>query len=66
MLSGAGGVADYFPRETKGQFRRLLKLTLVHNLLNVMLPLRSGEASFPLLMRSEFGMPLARATARSS
>lgn len=56
-------VADYFPRETEGQFRRLLRLTLVHNLLNIMLPLRSGEASFPLLMRSEFGMPLARATA---
>lgn len=56
-------VADYFPRETQGQFRRLLRLTLVHNLLNVMLPLRSGEASFPLLMRSEFGMPLTRATA---
>ena len=56
-------VADYFPKETHGQFRRLLKLTLVHNLLNIMLPLRSGEASFPLLMRSEFGMPLARATA---
>ena len=56
-------VADYFPRETQGQFRRLLRLTLVHNLLNIMLPLRSGEASFPLLMRSEFGMPLARATA---
>lgn len=56
-------VADYFPRETEGRFRRLLRLTLVHNLLNIMLPLRSGEASFPLLMRSEFGMPLARATA---
>lgn len=56
-------VADYFPNETLGQFRRLLKLTLVHNLLNIMLPLRSGEASFPLLMRSEFGMPFARATA---
>ncbi|MCJ8517265.1 uncharacterized membrane protein YbhN (UPF0104 family) [Pseudorhizobium tarimense] len=56
-------VADYFPRETRGRFRRLLRLTLVHNLLNIMLPLRSGEASFPLLMRSEFGMPLARATA---
>lgn len=56
-------VADYFPRETQGQFRRLLRLTLVHNLFNIMLPLRSGEASFPLLMRSEFGMPLARATA---
>lgn len=56
-------VADYFPGETQGRFRQLLRLTLVHNLLNVMLPLRSGEASFPILMRSEFGMPLARATA---
>lgn len=56
-------VADYFPQETRGQFRRLLRLTLVHNLLNVMLPFRAGEASFPLLMRSEFSMPLGRATA---
>ncbi|KPF41156.1 lysylphosphatidylglycerol synthase transmembrane domain-containing protein [Rhizobium sp. AAP43] len=56
-------IADYFPQETRGQFRRLLRLTLVHNLLNIMLPMRTGETSFPLLMRSEFGMPLARATA---
>ncbi|MDH4442075.1 MAG: lysylphosphatidylglycerol synthase domain-containing protein [Rhizobium sp.] len=56
-------IHDYFPRETKGAFRRLLRLTLVHNLLNIMLPMRAGETSFPLLMRAEFGMPLARATA---
>lgn len=56
-------IRDYFPRETKGAFLRLLRLTLVHNLLNIMLPMRTGEASFPLLMRTEFGMPLARATA---
>lgn len=56
-------IRDYFPTETRGAFRRLLRLTLVHNLLNIMLPMRAGETSFPLLMRAEFGMPLARATA---
>ncbi len=56
-------IRDYFPAETAGGFLRLLRLALVHNLLNIMLPMRTGEASFPLLMRTEFGMPLARATA---
>lgn len=56
-------IHDYFPNETRGQFARLLRVTLVHNLLNVMLPMRTGETSFPLLMRAEFGMPLARGTA---
>jgi uncharacterized membrane protein YbhN (UPF0104 family) len=56
-------IRDYFPRETRGAFLRLQRLALVHNLLNIMLPMRTGEASFPLLMRTEFGMPLARATA---
>jgi len=50
---------DYFPRETRGQFLRLFRVTQVHNLLNIMLPFRAGETSFPLLMRSEFGVPLA-------
>lgn len=54
---------DYFPRETKGQFPRLFRVTQVHNLLNIMLPFRAGETSFPLLMRSEFGVPLAHGTA---
>jgi len=55
-------IHDYFPRETKGQFLRLFRLTQVHNTLNIMLPLRTGEASFPLLMRSEFAVPLAHGT----
>lgn len=54
---------DYFPRETSGQFLRLFRITQVHNLLNIMLPFRAGETSFPLLMRSEFGVPLAHGTA---
>jgi uncharacterized membrane protein YbhN (UPF0104 family) len=53
---------DYFPRETHGQFLRLFRVTQVHNLLNIMLPFRAGETSFPLLMRSEFGVPLVHGT----
>jgi uncharacterized membrane protein YbhN (UPF0104 family) len=53
---------DYFPNETAGQFIRLFRLTQVHNILNIMLPFRTGESSFPLLMRSEFGVPLAHGT----
>lgn len=52
-------IADYFPASTAGRFVRLFRVTQVHNALNIMLPLRTGETSFPLLMRSEFGVPLA-------
>lgn len=55
-------IKDYFPRETAGRFLELFRITQVHNLLNIMLPLRTGETSFPLLMRSEFGVPLAHGT----
>lgn len=54
---------DYFPRETSGRFLQLFRVTQVHNLLNIMLPFRAGETSFPILMRSEFGVPLAHGTA---
>ncbi|MFN7011191.1 MAG: lysylphosphatidylglycerol synthase domain-containing protein [Allorhizobium sp.] len=53
---------DYFPRETSGRFIELFHLAQVHNLLNIMLPFRSGETSFPLLMRSEFSVPLLHGT----
>lgn len=56
-------IYDYFPRETRGRFPALFRVTQVHNLLNIMLPFRTGETSFPLLMRTEFGIPLARGTA---
>lgn len=55
-------IKDYFPRQTAGRFLWLFRVTQVHNLLNIMLPLRAGETSFPLLMRSEFGVPLAHGT----
>jgi uncharacterized membrane protein YbhN (UPF0104 family) len=54
---------DYFPRETAGRFLWLFRVTQIHNLLNIMLPFRAGETSFPLLMRSEFGVPLAHGAA---
>jgi hypothetical protein len=41
---------------------RCLALVLVHNLFNLLLPMRSGEASFPLLMRREFGADPVRAS----
>jgi len=56
-------IHDYFPGETKGRYAPLFRVTQVHNLLNVMMPFRTGETSFPLLMRAEFGIPLARSTA---
>ena len=55
-------IYDYFPKETGGHFATLFRVTQVHNLLNIMMPFRAGETSFPVLMRSEFGIPLARST----
>lgn len=55
-------IQDYFSNATSGRFLRLFRVTQVHNLLNIMLPFRAGETSFPLLMRSQFGVPLAHGT----
>jgi uncharacterized membrane protein YbhN (UPF0104 family) len=55
-------IYDYFPTETSGRFQTLFRVTQIHNLLNIMLPFRAGETSFPLLMRAEFGIPLTRGT----
>lgn len=55
-------IYDYFPHETRGHFMPLFRVVQIHNLLNVMLPFRSGETSFPLLMKKEFDVRLARGT----
>ncbi|WP_234902473.1 lysylphosphatidylglycerol synthase transmembrane domain-containing protein [Agrobacterium larrymoorei] len=55
-------IYDYFPNETKARFAPLFRVVQIHNLLNIMLPFRSGETSFPLLMRKEFGVTLVRGT----
>jgi len=53
-------MGSYFPDLPKGSFFKLYRLTQIHNLLNIMMPFRTGETSFPVLMRSEFGLPIMR------
>lgn len=55
-------LSDYFPQETAGRFVEIFRLAQVHNVLNIVLPFRSGETSFPILMRSQFAVPLLRGT----
>ncbi len=50
----------YFPEEMAGRWRLGLRLMLQHNLYNNLLPMRTGELSFPLLMRRYFSVPLDR------
>ncbi len=49
---------DYCRDQMQRRFHLALKLTLQHNLWNNMLPMRTGEASFPLLMARYFYIPL--------
>jgi len=53
-------VHAYFHPATAGRFPRTFRLVLMHNLLNTLLPMRSGEASFPILMAREFRVPFSR------
>ncbi|MFO8174635.1 MAG: lysylphosphatidylglycerol synthase transmembrane domain-containing protein [Gemmatimonadota bacterium] len=53
-------IHQYFAPATTGAFTRSFRLVLIHNLFNNLLPMRSGEASFPLLMKRDFQVPFAR------
>lgn len=55
-------VYDYFLPLTRGRFLVTLRLSLLHNLANNLLPMRSGEAAFPLLLRRYFGQRLLQGT----
>jgi uncharacterized membrane protein YbhN (UPF0104 family) len=46
----------------RGRYGSCLRLILINNALNLLLPMRSGEASFPLLMNRWFGVDMAHAT----
>lgn len=48
---------DYFRGPMAGRFPTALRLTLQHNLWNNLLPMRTGEASFPVLMSRYFRIP---------
>ena len=51
---------DYFPSQLGGRLITALRLMLIHNILNVLLPARTGEVSFPLLMKRYFGVEYSR------
>ncbi len=53
-------IYEYFHPATAGEFLRTFRLVLLHNLFNNLLPMRSGEASFPILMAREFRVPFTR------
>ena len=59
----AARVQYYFGRTTSGQYPATLRVFLFHNLLNNLLPMHSGEISFPILMRREFDIPVAKSVA---
>ena len=55
-------VYDYFLPVTRNRFLATLRLSVLHNVANNLLPMRSGEAAFPLLMRRYFGQRLMYST----
>jgi uncharacterized membrane protein YbhN (UPF0104 family) len=62
-LLRAGRVFDEFRRTTPVHYAGILRITLVHNASVNILPFRSGEAAFPLLLSRWFGVPTTRAIA---
>jgi hypothetical protein len=52
-------VHDYFGQPVRGGRWACLQLVLRHNLFNNLLPMRSGELAFPVLMQRHFGVRMA-------
>ncbi len=53
-------IHQYFQPDTGSRFLRSFRLVLLHNLFNNLLPMRSGEASFPILMKRDFRISFSR------
>ncbi|MBN4079160.1 flippase-like domain-containing protein [Beggiatoa alba] len=53
-------IYDFFRAEMKHRFTLCLRLSLQHNMLNNLLPMRTGELSFPVLMSRYFSIPAVR------
>ncbi len=51
---------SYFHTAISGRFLLCTRLMLQHNLLNNLLPMRTGELSFPLLMKRYFAIPTSQ------
>ena len=52
-------IYDYFREPLRGRFSDTLRLSVLHNFANNLLPMRAGEAVFPLLMKRYFGQGMA-------
>jgi uncharacterized membrane protein YbhN (UPF0104 family) len=53
-------IYDFFRAKMRNRFRLTLRLSLQHNMLNNLLPMRTGELSFPILMSRYFSVPAMR------
>lgn len=53
---------DYFPQFLTGKWLQTWRLMLIHNALNNVLPARTGEVSFPVLMKRYFNVGYAHST----
>lgn len=53
---------DFFQSYCHGRFILLTRITVLHNFFNNLMPMRSGEASFPLLMKQHFNLPYRHST----
>jgi uncharacterized membrane protein YbhN (UPF0104 family) len=53
---------DALRSQLGGRFLEMLRITVLHTAANNLLPMRLGEAAFPLLVRRHFGLRLTRGT----
>ncbi len=53
-------IYDYFNSDMQGAYKSCLKLVLHHNMLNNLLPMRTGEISFPVLMLRYFNISTSK------
>jgi len=50
-------LVSFFRSQLRTRFFQALRLMLIHNLWNNLLPMRAGEISFPILMKRYFSIP---------
>jgi len=51
---------DYFKNDDRLNLPGTFRIMLLHNFFNNFIPMRAGEASFPILMQRYFAVPLAK------
>lgn len=53
---------DAMRAQVRGRFATMLRITVLHTTANNLLPMRLGEAAFPILVRRHFGLRLTHGT----